>query len=476
MGPTAAGAWPVVDLAAWTDCIAAFERLLSLASMLPVITAARSLAHGRVLPPSMPRAGDAPDSKEEEGERQAGAGSNTGSSSSASGAAAPAPGVTQEGPLLKKEGAGSSSEADDPLGMLSILLFMASEAISAMELFRPVAAAGAKNGKTAAPRGPLPAIMAAIRKGTRPTKKKPTASGLLSQALAVATEILSDAAVFEAVHGVLMLLALWVVLASLLSTNVFGFANIGNRVFGYPSTGRSSSSSSKSFGGVMLGFPIVLWMALRTENLAKVWRALVSEKLATAAQLPLRVASLLLATPPTPAKESETLGQSGEAIPRQGPFGTPGLFTALQVGCYVTRITHVVASGRASQMVAAFQSNPSAATLVDSEVLSVLVPILIALLWASYVHLHRRPGSAVLAMLLTGAASPGAVGYAWPLVASRLGVAGKPPQAVLKVFTTLYAFTGLGTFLCGGSFTIIGVMLGVQLLVKMHGMEMFSVS
>lgn len=405
-----------VDARPWLEAISRLGSLLYLASLIPVVIECR-FSHFRR--PAVPEKAEEKEASDK--------------SASAAGAEAAAP------PAAKST----------VLGLACPLLLAASELMSSYELFLELPARKPGRKSSTATSGGGGTMLTALLRGIDAAKGVATGhrgNGFVNQGAAVVTTALAAPDAFAAAHAMVILLAL--------ATTV-GHVAMNQRL------------RIRSLAGVVLlvAFLGVLG-GLQQELLQKVWKGLLADKIVAALRLPLRAAALLAAELPA-------------VDPEKG--GTPGVFAALQLGSLLSMIsTEVVGEKLAltvNKLLVKLRTASSGAAivgaLVDSPVLTTLLPLALAAIWLSVTHLNRRPGSLMLAALVSMLASPLAFTVGWPKLAAflQLPPSQAGPEPIVQMITLLYTSTTLLFLLTGGTTSFICGMLASHAFVSLHGLE-----
>eukprot|EP00408_Alexandrium_pacificum_P058573 CAMPEP_0171159408 /NCGR_PEP_ID=MMETSP0790-20130122/3024_1 /TAXON_ID=2925 /ORGANISM="Alexandrium catenella, Strain OF101" /LENGTH=418 /DNA_ID=CAMNT_0011623905 /DNA_START=92 /DNA_END=1348 /DNA_ORIENTATION=+ len=339
-----------------------------------------------------------------------------------------------------------------PLGFVSVLLFIAAEAVSCWTVFVPSAKAGPK-GKGKTLDGPLGMLIEASKKAItvveaalkKDRQSGDSWSGSAERITLIVMEALTKGEAFDAVHSISMLVAFLAVTISMVGHYVPPLMK------GLFRKGRSPVRR-----GLFALVPVMLFGILQWQSLVKVWKALQAKDLIPALPGPLRVAALLVAAVPGPGKAPE--------VP---------MFAVLQAGSLMASISAEIANGRLPTYMALFFHGHIPKTMVDSRVMTFLVPTLLALTWVSIVHLRRNKGFLLLAMLASAASSPLLLIHGWKQVAPVLGVTKELAKGLSQVLSVLHVACGLSLLMAGGTLTIMSLMFMGNLLVRIHGYEAF---
>eukprot|EP00411_Alexandrium_monilatum_P039764 CAMPEP_0175392092 /NCGR_PEP_ID=MMETSP0095-20121207/32246_1 /TAXON_ID=311494 /ORGANISM="Alexandrium monilatum, Strain CCMP3105" /LENGTH=429 /DNA_ID=CAMNT_0016690663 /DNA_START=29 /DNA_END=1318 /DNA_ORIENTATION=+ len=342
-----------------------------------------------------------------------------------------------------------------PVGAVSILLFMAAEVVACWSMFAPSAKAGrGPKAKAEAAEDPLGVLVEAVKAGVKKAdaakkRERPGDVNMVSsmeRLVAVASESLTQREAFDAAHAMVMLVALLAVLISMLG-----------RVVQPAVSGLFRGGRALPPRGTLVLVPLGLFGLLQWQSLAKTWKALQAEQLLPSLPRPLRIAALLLATPPQPGKAPE--------VP---------MFAALQAGSLVATISAEIAAGRFAVYIAHFSNDALLKAMVDSRVMAFLAPTMLALLWVSFVHLRRRKGFMMLAAVFSAVSSPAVVITCWKAAAPMLGHAEDPAAGLVRVLSIVHLVCGLSFFMAGGTITILSAMALGNLLVRIHGADVFG--
>lgn len=328
-----------------------------------------------------------------------------------------------------------------PIGIVSVVLLIISELLGCYDLFKFSAkGAGRFNALVKASKKALDEVSSS----TGGSSKK-SAGGLGSVFLATASKVIngvmSTDEISDAVCGLVMCLGLAVILGLLCHA---AFAR---------------TKRQRMVHCAACALPLLLFGRSQAELAGKFWKGFVAEKIAGALRLPLRSAALVLANPCEVAEDGTDVG------------GTPASFAVMQVISLVASLSGDVVSGRVGRALAQFRSNPWEPTaFFDSDGVAVVLPVLLSILWLSWVHLRNKPGSLSIAALMSTAVSPLVLAAWWPVVAKWLGQKGSP-EALVSLLSLLFAGEIMALFLSGGTVCLLAGMGMLHMLSAIHGME-----
>lgn len=132
-----------------------------------------------------------------------------------------------------------------------------------------------------------------------------------------------------------------------------------------------------------------------------------------------------------------------------------------------------LASGAFGQAIRSLSSSKSIIhALFDNDVMILIAPAAIALLWLVLQHM-RDASQLSMAALLCIITSPVALATAWPEVAKLLGHEARS-AGLLRIVSIIYSITALFGVLSGGTIGLFALTLMVQLLTRIHGPDVWS--
>eukprot|EP00933_Yihiella_yeosuensis_P071289 TRINITY_DN79499_c0_g1_i1.p1 TRINITY_DN79499_c0_g1~~TRINITY_DN79499_c0_g1_i1.p1 ORF type:complete len:420 (-),score=79.39 TRINITY_DN79499_c0_g1_i1:71-1330(-) len=404
------------ELLAYTKVVPRIVKLLQLASLVPVVLA------GRFSNSAASRAAKQVARNEEAAKKKA----------------------DGKQPLEKKEDLDEDDEDllsyGSPIGFLSLVLLLSSEVIGARGLLQ----SGSKAEGS---------IWTLLKGVSRARKSSTQNMGALESGAFLAAEALKPDEAFDAAHSLVMMTALIAAVCGAVMNFVTPFLG---RLFG----GKPSQASNLLMLANGLLLPILLFYACHSEGLSKVGRAFAgSDQFLQDLQLFLRVGALLAARP------------------NDGLGGTPPLFAALQAASLGASVSVELANGSLlkaiSPLVQVAKSGSYAALLpklIDSSVLTFIVPVSLALGSLTASHLHRSILHLIVMGSLVTVAAPLQLAQSWPTVASTLGLATKP-GGLLFFLSGCYALTGSGLMLSGGTISMLAGMVMLQIVIRIHGAD-----
>jgi len=436
-----------VKFRAYTDAIKRIDMLLSLASMIPILFASRygSRARGAHILP----------------EPEADQADQTGNAKNA-----------EQQPRPRKDTRARSL----PLGVPSLLLLALAEVIACRSTVLPESWLDQGNKPKAKSKTkdkpntdiPFKQFLKGIGKGRRRIEKKGSEEGLAW----MVQEALGSIDAWGAVHGLAMIGALIATAVSLL--------------------GHHASAAMSQKGGKILSLvePLIilllacLFATLRSATLQKTFKLMMSDGVLDVLRIPLRTIGLFLANPPEDkdnGNDAQVVGPASAST--QG--GTPSAFAMFQVASLAAAISAVIAGGETAQGVAKLSGKTwadflSGAVWTDNVLIGSMLPLALAMMWLAGQHLRHAPGLLILASSMSIIASPVALTTAIPLVANALGIQWKDHAHLAKIMSNwlslAYAMTVGSLILSGGTLCLLAGMLVLQILVRVHGPEVFSLA
>jgi len=459
-----------INVEAYADAIGRFGSMLSLLSLLPVILQCRMLRLGGVVQRAMPprqeteAAAKETEGKEKKGETEQAQGkkekkgNKEGKNRPEQKEKKAAKAVAEEPETAPSLGATSSEPSDDvPLGLISVLLLIASEALNCLDLFAPLKPKKSGKGQFA---GPFGALLAGIQKGGKQAAKNSKGSAL-DKVVQVINGALAPEGAFDLAHGALMVFGLVIILASLLVHRGRCIASDGSGV----------GDALKRLLRIPLLIlaivgPIVAFAAYHADSLVKLLRAFSKGGLLPSLQILLHMTGLVTAQ------------------------GELALFSVLQVGSLSASLSTKIADGSLAKLLAplAKSSMKTVAVLLDKggPLLVAVVPTLLAMLWLSVAKLRKKPHLVVLTALLSVASTPLVVHTVWkPLALSAsaevAGMSKLSPMAkdkalgdmLTQIFDITCAMTSALIAMSGGTAGLVMAMLIIQMFVRIHGPEPF---
>ncbi|CAE8711584.1 unnamed protein product [Polarella glacialis] len=321
------------------------------------------------------------------------------------------------------------------LGVLSVLLLIASTVIGSWGVFQPQAS----GGKHKASGGSVEALLKALAKGRQGML---TEKSTLDAASFMATESLKPQEAFEAAHCLLMLTALVAALLAALTGIITPL--LAKCVAGQRQALRPLIMS------LALLVPVLAFCIPNQEGLSKVVRSVLgAEGLPEALQLFLRVMALLAAD----------------------VHGTPPLFAALQVASLAATLSAQVATGGVAKALVPFSAQKFAVSaLFDSGAMTLLLPLCVGLIYLAVAHLQKSTLLLTLACMLSVMSSPLALIKGWPVVAAGLEMSVKA-DGLVRLTSRCYAIIAATLVMSGGTMSMLSGMVTFQAVSRIHGAE-----
>jgi len=333
------------------------------------------------------------------------------------------------------------AQTPPPLGVLSVVLLIASELCQCWELFAPIV------WKAKKATGPVAVLVETVKKAGASilTAKDYKKKGVMENAFAFIQGALSQSHILASVHGLVMLILLVICLCYVLQFMVLR-----------PGKGMKYQAMV-IFRGAALFLPVAIFGVAQSETILKVFKALAYSDVLDAMWLPLRAAALLCATPP----------QANEK-------GTSGYFAAFQVAslfglisCELITDSHGIVKALID-----FHARPNPAKLLGSPVLSILAPMVISIVWLYFTHLSRRPNALFFAVMCCCLSQPALLSAIWPKVALTLGMGkASDPAKLVNFLSVLYSGSFMMAILTGGTFSFVGFAVMSHLFSGIHGIE-----